>query len=36
MKEFWNQLSEMGNDPYLYSSMQIPSLLFEEVNFSGL
>jgi PmbA protein len=36
MKEFWNQLSEVGNDPYLYSSMRMPSLLFEGVNFSGL
>ena len=36
MKEFWNQLSDVGNDPYPYSSMRIPSLLFEGVNFSGL
>lgn len=36
MKEFWNQLSELGNDPYPYSSMRVPSLLFEGVNFSGL
>ena len=36
MKEFWNQLSEVGNDPYPYSSMRIPSLRFEGVNFSGL
>jgi PmbA protein len=36
MKEFWNQLSEVGNDPYMYSSRRIPSLAFEGVNFSGL
>ena len=36
MKDFWNQLSEMGNDPYPYSSMRIPSLCFEGVSFSGL
>jgi PmbA protein len=35
-KEFWNQLVAMGNDPYLYSSMKIPSILMEDVNFSGL
>lgn len=35
-KEFWNQLSEMGNDPYIYSSVKMPSLVFEDVNFSGL
>jgi PmbA protein len=36
MKEFWNQLSEVGSDPYMYSSRRIPSLAFEGVNFSGL
>ncbi len=36
MKEFWNQLSELGNDPYPYSSVRIPSLVFKDVNFSGL
>jgi PmbA protein len=35
-KEFWNQLAEMGNDPYPYSSMRCPALLFDGVNFSGL
>ncbi|KAA3612332.1 MAG: TldD/PmbA family protein [Calditrichaeota bacterium] len=35
-KEFWNKLIEVGNDPYPYSSRQIPSLVFEGVEFSGL
>lgn len=35
-KEFWNQLVELGSDPAPYSSLRIPSLLFEGVNFSGL
>jgi PmbA protein len=34
-KDFFNQLEEMGNDPYMYSSYRIPSMLFNEVNFSG-
>jgi PmbA protein len=35
-KEFWDRLSEVGNDPYDYSSQKCPTLAFEEVNFSGL
>ena len=35
-KEFWNQLTAMGNDPYPYSSVKVPSILFEDVNFSGI
>ena len=35
-KEFWNQLIAMGNDPYPYSSVKVPSILFEDVNFSGI
>jgi PmbA protein len=34
-KELWNQLSEIGADPYPYSSVQMPSLVFEGINFSG-
>lgn len=34
-KEFWSRLAETGNDPYPYSPTQIPSMLFETVNFSG-
>ena len=36
MKEFWNRLVEVGNDPYPYSSSRIPSLLFKNVQFSGV
>jgi PmbA protein len=35
-KEFWNRLSEIGNDPYPYSGWRTPSMRFEEVQFSGL
>ncbi len=35
-KEFWHKLTLMGNDPYLYSAVRIPSLLFEDVQFSGI
>ncbi|MBN1782802.1 TldD/PmbA family protein [bacterium] len=35
-KEFWKQLTAVGNDPYPYSSQKLPSLVFEDVNFSGL
>jgi PmbA protein len=34
-KEFWSRLAETGNDPYPYSATQIPSMVFEKVNFSG-
>lgn len=32
----WNMLKEVGNDPRTNSSWRIPSLLFEDVDFSGL
>lgn len=35
-KGFWQQLMEVGNDPYPYSKWLVPSLVFEGVNFSGL
>lgn len=35
-KELWNQLVEIGNDPYPYSSLRSPAMLFDGVNFSGL
>ncbi|MGE5352671.1 MAG: TldD/PmbA family protein [Acidobacteriota bacterium] len=35
-KDFWKNLTEMGNDPYPYSSMKIPTMAFTGVNFSGL
>jgi PmbA protein len=34
-KEIWNQLLELGNDPYLYSSYRVPSMLFDGIQFSG-
>ncbi len=34
--DFWNQLAEVGNDPYEYSSMRRPSLRFIDVQFSGI
>jgi PmbA protein len=30
------QLTETGNDPYTYSSMQTPTMVFQDVDFSGL
>lgn len=35
-KDFWKQLIEIADDPYPYSKWQVPSLVFEEVSFSGL
>jgi len=32
----WNNLAEVGNDPRLNNAFQIPSLVFEGVDFSGL
>lgn len=34
--EFWKQLVELGSDPYPYSSVRAPSLLFGDVLFSGV
>lgn len=36
MLTLWNNLAEVGNDPRLSNSWRIPSLVFDEVNFSGL
>jgi PmbA protein len=36
MLSLWNHLSEIGNDPFRSSSWKIPSLLFDDVDFSGL
>ena len=35
-KEFWNNLVEVGNDPYAYSSWKIPTLVFDGIDFSGV
>jgi PmbA protein len=34
--ELLNQLAEVGADPYIYSSIQMPSLYFKEIHFSGI
>lgn len=34
--KFWNKLIEVGNDPWLYSSARIPSLVFNDVVLSGV
>ncbi|MFA6875105.1 MAG: metallopeptidase TldD-related protein, partial [Parabacteroides sp.] len=36
MITLWNNLIKVGNDPRSFSSWRIPSLLFDEVDFSGL
>lgn len=35
-KQFWKSLVEVGNDPWPYGSLRVPSLVFENVQFSGL
>ena len=34
--KFWNRLVEVANDPFLYSPMRMPSLVFTDVVVSGL
>jgi len=34
--DFWNQLVQLGNDPYEYSSWKIPTLHFANADISGL
>ncbi len=36
MKDFWNTLAEVGNDPYMYSSRLTPSMVFEDTDVSGI
>jgi len=33
--ELWKQLVAVGSDPWPYSSMMVPSLVFDDVQFSG-
>jgi PmbA protein len=33
---FWNKLIEVGNDPWLYSSARLPSLVFDKVIVAGI
>lgn len=35
-RDFWNTVSEIGNDPFMDSSMRVPTLVFDAVSFSGL
>jgi PmbA protein len=35
-KDFWNKLVEVGDDPYPYSAWRRPSMLFENVQLSGI
>ncbi|MCU4163753.1 TldD/PmbA family protein [Carboxylicivirga caseinilyticus] len=35
-KDFWQKLSELGNDPYPYSSILSPTMVFNDIDFSGL
>ena len=34
--KFWQRLAEVGNDPWIYSSFRMPSLVFTDVVVSGL
>lgn len=34
--KFWNKLIEVGNDPWIYSSARLPSLVFDGVVVSGI
>jgi PmbA protein len=33
--ELWKRLAAVGNDPYPYSSMRTPTLVFDAVQFAG-
>ncbi len=35
-KDLWKKLVELGNDPYKWSSRHVPSMLFEDIVFSGV
>lgn len=34
-RELWKKLTAVGSDPYPYSAMRAPSLVFEGVQFAG-
>jgi PmbA protein len=34
--KFWNKLVEVANDPWIYSSARLPSLVFDGVVVSGI
>lgn len=33
--QFWNKLTEIANDPWMYSTRQLPSLVFKDIVVSG-
>ncbi|MEY2667951.1 MAG: hypothetical protein RJA59_589, partial [Pseudomonadota bacterium] len=35
LRDLWNRLTAVGDDPYPYSSMRTPSLLFEGIQIAG-
>jgi PmbA protein len=34
--KFWNKVAEVANDPYMYSGMRFPSLVFQDIVVSGI
>jgi PmbA protein len=34
--EFWKRLVAVGNDPYPYSAIRTPTLVFDAVQFAGV
>lgn len=36
LTDIWGKLTEMGNDPYMYSSWRRPSMYFKDIFFSGV
>ncbi len=34
--KFWHKLVEVANDPWIYSSFRMPSLVFNDVVVSGV
>jgi len=34
-RDLWHRLSGAGNDPWIYSTTRCPSLLFDDIQFSG-
>lgn len=35
LKTFFQNIAEIGNDPWPYSAIRAPTLVFEDVQFSG-
>jgi len=34
--DLWKRLVAIGNDPYVYSPLRTPTLVFENVSFAGV